>query len=321
MKPSKSSIRVFATFIVLLCACPLLAPNASADSLGPTLSTYAVLAGSQVTNASGGSTEATLITGNLGTWPGTGTLATNVTGFPPGIVTNGTINNPGSAAAAQGELTAAFTFLGGMAVTNSIGAGGLSNNSLGKGVYKVTSSGTFDLTKGSTLTLTGAGVFVFLMSSSLNADSASTVDISHLGAGSSVYWLVPTSTATLGANTDFAGNILSGSSIIFDPGATDLCGRALAKAAVTFAGVGTTKETGESAVEANQVGGSCFLGNVSGTTGGGSGGGLNGGTGGGGTGVPEPATYVLLSAGILCIILLRKRFTMLAAVRASAIAA
>src|SRR5947209_6546030 len=281
MKPSKLIIRVFAASL-LLSACTL--PNAVADSLGTTLSTYAVLGGTTVTNVIPG--LATDINGNLGVSTGT-----SVTGFPPGNVSGGTLHiNDGSAATAQGELTTAFTTLEAMGATGSIGAGGLSNTSLGPGVYNVTSSGTFDLAANSKLTLTGTGTFVFLMTSSLNADSASSVDISSLGAGSSVYWVVPTSSAVLGSNVDFAGNILSGFSITFDPGATDLCGRALAKAAVTFAGQSAPAETGEP-VEANAVGGNCSLGNVGGTgeTGGGSGGGLNGGAS-VTTGVPEPAT-------------------------------
>ena len=256
----------------------LLAPSARADSLGPDLSTFAVLGGSGVTNASSGDTAATIINGNLGVSPGS-----SITGFPPGIVAGGTIQ-PGTEAAAQGQLTDAYVFLGDLGPGTIISAGGLSNTTRGPGVYSVTSTG-FDLADNSTLTLTGTGMWVFLMSSSLVTGSGTTVDVSSLGAGDSVYWIVRSS-ATLGDNADFAGNILALTSITFDPGATDLCGRALARnGLVSFAGVGTTIEPGESAVEANQVGGGC-----------GSSGGLNG--GGGTVPVPEPGTLLLLGTGI-----------------------
>ena len=65
---------------------------------GPTVSTFAVLGGSTVTN-----TGATSIGGNLGVSPGTA-----ITGFPPGLV-NGTIHSADATAAqAQIELTAAY---------------------------------------------------------------------------------------------------------------------------------------------------------------------------------------------------------------------
>ena len=157
---------------------------------------------------------------------------------------------------AQGELTTAYNTLGGLGPGTLIGAGGLSGNNLTPGVYSVSST-AFDLAANSTLTLTGNGMFTFIMSSALVTGSGATVDVSALGAASSVFWIVRSS-ATLGPNTDFAGNILALTSIGFDPGATDLCGRALARnGSVTFAGVGTTVESGESTADANQVGGKC----------------------------------------------------------------
>jgi hypothetical protein len=276
---------------------PLLAPSAYADSLGADLSTFAVLGAAAVTNASAGGSAATIITGNLGSATACSGFAPPCTGPAYGIVT-GTIylpSTPGTTLAlAQGELTSAFTSLSLLGPGTSISAGGLSGNTLGPGVYSVpsvTTPGTFDLGVNSTLTLSGTGEWVFLMSSTLEIGSGTTVDVSKVGAGSSVYWIVPGTAAELGSNTDFAGNILAYGLVAFDPGATDLCGRAFSQAAgVTFAGVGTTIETGESAVEANQVGGGCGLG---------SGGGLNGlggtGGGGGGTPTPEPGTLSLLA--------------------------
>jgi hypothetical protein len=64
-----------------------------------TAGSFAVLAGTTVTN-----TGPSLISGDLGVSPGTA-----VTGFPPGIVTNGTIHTAdGVAAGAQSDLTTAY---------------------------------------------------------------------------------------------------------------------------------------------------------------------------------------------------------------------
>jgi hypothetical protein len=288
-------IRVFSVLLLVL-ALSLSAISARADSLGPDLSTFAVLGAAAVTNASGGGTAATMIVGNLGS-------ATAVTGFPPGVVTSGTID-PGNVAAAQANLNTAFTTISGDAVTGNITAGGLSGANLTPGVYDVAST-AFDLAANSTLTLNGTGgnangTWVFIMSSSLIAGSGTTVDTSTLGPNASVYWIV-NSAATLGPNADFAGNILALDQIAFDPGAQDPCGRALSKTAgVTFAGVGVTVESDASALEPNLVSIGC--GNAVGTTGGG----LNGG---GGTTVTaaEPSTLALLPFGLFGIIALRSR--------------
>jgi hypothetical protein len=284
------------SFLVLpLLVLPLLAVSAYADTLGPALDPFAVLGGSAVTNASGGGSGiATVITGSLGVSPGT-----SITGFPPGMVVGGTIeNNTGNAAAAQLGLTAAIGNLNALGSPILVGAQGLSGASLGPGTYNVTSSGTFDMLAGSTLTLTMPGQYVFRMTGAgtLTLASGVTIDTSALNASSSVYWLAPdgTTAVTLGNNADFQGNILANGSIIFDPGATVGCGRALSQnKLVSFAGVGTTKETGEGAPDPNLVGGGC-TGNLAGS------GGLNGGGPGPGpvSNTPEPGTLLLLGTGI-----------------------
>jgi hypothetical protein len=288
--------------LVLVFVLPLLAVNAYADSLGPALDPFAVLGGSAVTNASGGGIGvATVITGSLGVSPGT-----SITGFPPGTVVGGTIeNNTGPAAAAQSGLTAAILTLDALGSTGSFGAGGLSGQSVGPGVYDVTSSATFDLLANSTLTLNAPGRYVFRMvGGTLTLDSGVTIDTSALDATSSVYWVAldPTTAVTLGPNADAEGNFLTNGSIIFDPGATVGCGRALSEnKLVSFAGVGTTVETGESAADPNQVGGGC-TGNLAGS------GGLNGGgPGPGPVSTPEPGTFALLLSGLALGFLKRRK--------------
>ena len=82
-------------------------PAMAQISLG-TAQTFGVLGGSTVTN-----TGATTVNGNLGVSPGT-----SVTGFPPGVVTGGTIHlNDAVAAQAQNDVTTAYNAILGTACT------------------------------------------------------------------------------------------------------------------------------------------------------------------------------------------------------------
>lgn len=268
---------------------PMLAPLASADTLN-TADPFAVLAGSTVTNAGVGVLGATVISGELGVDPGTactGFVTCPVTG--PG--STGTVHlADGVALQAQKDLNTAYTTLGGLPVPpgNTLTGGLLGGLNLGPGVY---SAGAANLT--GTLTLNDGGVagsqFVFLMSA-LTTASNSMVDVSKLSPSDSLFWIVASS-AVLGVDTAFAGNILALTDINFLPGATDLCGRALAQnGQVTFGGQGPT-----SGIE-NQISIGCSsLLNLAGSNG------LAGGTtsGGGGPSVPEPGTLLLLTFGLV----------------------
>jgi len=101
-----------------------------------------------------------------------------------------------------------------------------------------------------------------------------------------VYWQVGSS-ATLGTSTDFAGNIVALSSITLNTGATDTCGRVLARnAAVTL--------------DTNTISTGCE--NTPGESGSG---GLSG--SGGIPTTPEPGTIVLLSSGLAIAFLKRRK--------------
>jgi hypothetical protein len=272
----------------------MITPLASADSLN-SADNFAVLAGSIVTNV-----DATIITGNMGVSPGsacTGFVAGTGCTLGAGIV-NGTVDlGDAIALQAQKDLTIAYTTESLLPSTGAILGGNLTGMTLGPGVYTV-GAATSNLT--GTLTLTDHGVagsiFVFQMSSTLITSPGSMINVAGLSPSDQVFWVVG-STATLGDNTAFDGNILALTSIFFDPGATDLCGRALARnGEVTFAGQDATSK-----IE-NQVDSTDCTGNLAGSNG------LNGitaagtGGGGGGTSVPEPGTWELLLAGALSIL-------------------
>jgi len=71
-------------------------------------------------------------------------------------------------------------------------------------------------------------VFLFQIGSTLTTASNSSVVFTNGGQGDSVFWQVGSS-ATLGTNTAFAGNILALTSITMTTGANIQCGRALAR--------------------------------------------------------------------------------------------
>ena len=193
-----------------------------AISLG-TAASYAVLAGSTVTN-----TGPTTINGDLGLSPGT-----SVTGFPPGRV-NGTIDPADNAALqAQNDLTTAYDAAAASPATATIPVE-LGGTTQTPGVY-ASPAGTFGIT--GTLTLDAQGdpnaVFIFKAASTLITASASNVDLVNGAQASNVFWLVGSS-ATLGTYSILQGNILAQASITVTTGVT-VDGRALARtSAVTL---------------------------------------------------------------------------------------
>jgi type VI secretion system secreted protein VgrG len=185
-------------------------------SLG-TAENFAVLAGSTATN-----TGATIVTGDLGVWPGT-----EVTGFPPGIV-NGTIY-PGGAVAqqAQSDVTVAYNDLAGRPCNVDLTGTDLGGLTLTEAVYCFSTSA--QLTGQLVLDAEGNAdaLFIFQIGSTLTTASNATVSVINNGTECNVYWQVGSS-ATLGTSTAFAGNILALTSITLNTGA-DVSGRSLAR--------------------------------------------------------------------------------------------
>ncbi|HZQ46921.1 MAG TPA: ice-binding family protein [Verrucomicrobiae bacterium] len=182
---------------------------------------FAVLAGSGITVA--GAVNTTTITGDIGTFP-----TTSITGLG-NVVLNGA-NQAGNAVTqnAKNDLVTAFNDAAGRPATTTYAPvfdlGGLT---LKAGVYNDPSS--FGLT--GTLRLNAQGdpnaVFIFQTGSTLITASHSAVQLIGGAQACHVFWEVGSS-ATLGTDTDFAGNILALASITLDTGAT-LDGRLLAE--------------------------------------------------------------------------------------------
>jgi len=171
---------------------------------------FAVLGASTVTN-----TGPTIITGDLGVSPGKA-----VTGFPPGSATGGTVHaGDATATAAQAAAHTAYaalvaepcgTNLTGKTLGASPGAVTLS-----PGVYCFNTSA--QLTE--TLTLSGSGVYVFKIGTTLTTASNSSVILAKGATAGNVFWQVGSS-ATLGTKTAFEGSILANISDTITAGAS-----------------------------------------------------------------------------------------------------
>lgn len=184
-------------------------------------SSFAVLAGSGITVA--GAIHSTTITGDIGTFP-----TTSITGLG-NVVLNGA-NQAENAVTqnAKNDLVTAFNDAAGRPATTTYApVADLGGLTLKAGVYNDPSS--FGLT--GTLRLDAQGnpnaVFIFQTGSTLITASHSSVELIGGAQACHVFWEVGSS-ATLGTDTEFAGNILALASITADTGAT-VDGRLLAE--------------------------------------------------------------------------------------------
>ena len=219
MKRTRRYTIAIAISALIIGANSIAALASTAPGLG-TASTYAVLAGTTVTN-----TGNTVLSGNLGISPGSA-----CTGFPapctgggPGVVNAGTIH-AGDAAAlqAQTDLTAAY----GVAASspcNSTSLAPWGGQTLTPGTYCQTTSPTIS----GNLILSGNGVFIFKSGSTLVTAPGATVSVINGAQPCNVFWQV-SSSATLDTTTTFVGTIMALASITINNGAT-IQGRALAR--------------------------------------------------------------------------------------------
>jgi|ERR1700730_6654235 len=184
----------------------------------------AVLGNSTVTNAG-----PTIVTGNVAlSSPGV-----SVTGFPPGVILNGSIHI-GDALANQAHADAATAYgqLVGETFTTDLSGQNLGGMILMSGVYHFNTSAQLT----GTLTLDTGGdpnaAFHFQIGTTLTTDPGSMITFLN-GSSANIFWQVGTS-ATIGVDSVFYGNILADQSITVNSGAT-INGRAIAiNAAVTL---------------------------------------------------------------------------------------
>jgi type VI secretion system secreted protein VgrG len=188
-----------------------------------------VLGGQSVTVAGTG----TIITGDVGVSPGT-----SITGIPAGgtvVPPFSTHSNDALAIAAQAAVTSLYSTLAGTAGAVPIVAE-LGGVVLTPGTYSFGS--TANIAAGTTLTLNGAGTYIFQVGSAITANVGSNVVLINGASACNVFWQI-TSAATLNGVT-FAGTVVAQAGVTLGVGAT-LRGRALTTAAgaVTMAGTNT----------------------------------------------------------------------------------
>ena len=179
-----------------------------------TATPFAVLAGSGITN-----TGATGITGDVGLSPGS-----SITGFSTAVLSGTQYVDDPTAVQAKLDLTTAYNDAASAPSTSNLTGQDLGAMNLSPGVYTFSSSAQLT----GALTLSGNGVFIFQIASTLTTGSGATVLLANGAQACNVFWQVGSS-ATLGTATQLVGTVMALTSISLDTGANILDGRALAQ--------------------------------------------------------------------------------------------
>lgn len=185
---------------------------------------FAILAGSGISNTG----VTTKITGNVGSFP-TATINGLLSGNVIGILY--TVADP-IVGLAKTDLTTAYNDAQGRSTSAISLPGQLGGLTLAPGLYVNSStSGISGTGANGILTLDAGGnpnsVWIFKMGSTLITDAGTSIVLAGGAQAKNIYWSVGTS-ATLGTNSIFFGNILADQSITLTTGA-NLTGRALTR--------------------------------------------------------------------------------------------
>lgn len=278
MLPIRTSMRTLA------CLLALALPTAawSTPILGAAQS-FTVLGGSTVTNAG-----STTVNGDIGVAPGTA-----VTGMESTTLFGAVHSGDAAAALAHMDAIAASDYLSGLSFTTDLTGQDLGGMILTAGIYRLSSSAQLTGTLILDAQNMANALFVFQIGTTLTTASASGVNVINGAADTGVFFDVGTS-AVLGAGSMFAGNLLATDSITLNAGASLLCGRALAlNGAVTL--------------DTNLVSNDCTAGGAFGSTS------VDYGSQGFSgvdvaADVPEPASGLLLAAGLAALAGARRRY-------------
>lgn len=214
-------------FISMMLAVTLIMPavtfSQTTVNLG-TASSFAVLAAAGITN-----TGNTVLTGDIGSYP-----TNTISGFPPGTFSGTNYGNSVTTQTAMTDLNTAYLDAAGRTPTTVLSASTfeLGSTTQTPGVYKIGTSAAIT----GTLTLNGAGVYIFQIGSTLITAASSNVSLINGAVWTNVFWQVGSS-ATLGTSSHLEGTILANTSISATTGAT-VSGRLLA-GAVTSSGAVT----------------------------------------------------------------------------------
>jgi hypothetical protein len=207
-------LRAAAAIALLACAT---APLFAMPSLGSAVS-FGVLAKNNVSSA-----NATIIVGHVGS-----ATASSVTGFPPGLVNRGTVHSGDAMTIrALADVTTAHDGQAGEPCDVNVTDQDLGDRTLGPGVYcsftPAQLHGTLTLDAGNDPT----AVFLFQLASTLDTAVGSTVQMINQATQCNVWWVV-IDDVRLGAESIFAGNVISFSDIAAGAG-TAVNGRLVSK--------------------------------------------------------------------------------------------
>lgn len=206
-RQSRFILAAFSAALLLLASGPAVAQI----SLGGAQA-FSVLGFSTITN-----TGPTVVNGNIGLTPGT-----SITGFPPGTVVNGSIQiNNAAALLAKTDIDTAFTAVNALPCSVTYGAdqdiSALSPiDANATPVICFTSSAL--MTGPLTITGTSGSPMVFKIGSTLTVSNNAVTTLAGGMTCDRVRWGVGSS-ATLGTNSTFVGDILAAASITLNTGA------------------------------------------------------------------------------------------------------